>query len=358
MAENHVLIVVDMQEDFVTGALGSAAAEAIVPYVNEKIAWHVNGGRGPLIFTKDTHGADYLETQEGRNLPVPHCVKGTAGWEVVEPLRGWEASQCRVFEKPAFGSAVLAETLAEENKKEAITSITLTGLCTDICVISNAMVLKAFLPEVPVAVDLLCCAGVSRESAATALAAMRACQIETHMETPRLLLRPWRAADAEACFKYAGNPVIGSSCGWPVHKDVADSQEVIRTALSAPETYAVVLKETGEPVGSIGLLTGEAVHTAARVDGEGEIGFWVGEPYWGQGLIPEAVQYAFLRHCFENVGLDALWCGYFEGNAKSQRVQEKCGFRYHHTEEDKLCVPIGELRTTHFTYLSREDWDK
>jgi len=177
------------------------------------------------------------------------------------------------------------------------------------------------------------------------------------METDRLLLRPWRASDAPALYKYAANPNIGPVAGWPAHTSVENSAQIIRTVLSAPETYAVVLKEAGEPVGSIGLMTSGGLHTAEIGDGEGEIGYWIGEPYWGRGLIPEACR-ALIRHGFEGLGLSAIWCGYYDGNEKSRRAQEKCGFRAHHTEMDKPVLQLGGdvRRTEHFTLLRKADW--
>ena len=176
----------------------------------------------------------------------------------------------------------------------------------------------------------------------------------TTLETPRLLLRPWEETDAEALNKYAKDPAVGPIAGWPPHTSVENSREIIRTILSAPETYAVVLKQTGEPVGSIGLMFGDTVHSADIADGEAEIGYWIGVPFWGQGLIPEAVR-RLLRHGFEDLGLQAVWCGYYDGNTQSKRVQEKCGFQYSHTEYGKIS-PLGDVRTEHFTRLSRADW--
>lgn len=166
-----ILIVVDMQNDFISGALGTAEAQAIVPKVVEK----VKGFTGRVIFTRDTHFENYLSTQEGRNLLVPHCIKGSDGWQICAEL----APLCAEppVDKPTFGSYTLAELLATANIREPIGSITLVGLCTDICVIANAMVIKAFLPEVTVKVDAACCAGVTPESHKTALDAMRPCQI-------------------------------------------------------------------------------------------------------------------------------------------------------------------------------------
>ena len=171
-----ILIVVDMQNDFIDGALGTAEAVAIVPKVAEK----VRGFKGTVIFTRDTHGESYMQTQEGRNLPVPHCIKGSHGWEVcpaLEPLRTG-----LTIDKPTFGSAELGRLILELDAKELVGSITLVGLCTDICVISNAMIAKAFLPEVPVTVDAACCAGVTPESHRNALNAMKMCQVRIENE--------------------------------------------------------------------------------------------------------------------------------------------------------------------------------
>lgn len=167
-----VLVVVDMQNDFIDGALGTKEAVAIVPNVKRKIKEF----DGEVIFTRDTHQENYMETQEGRNLPVKHCIEGTDGWEISDELKPLVKSE--PINKPTFGSDELGRMLSEINEKEAIESIELIGLCTDICVISNAMVIKAFLPEVPISVDSACCAGVSVESHLRALEAMKVCQIE------------------------------------------------------------------------------------------------------------------------------------------------------------------------------------
>ncbi len=166
-----ILIVVDMQNDFIDGSLGTKEAVAIVPRVAEKI----RGFSGPVLFTRDTHQANYLNTQEGRNLPVVHCVEGTQGWQ----LRDEIAALCTSapVDKPTFGSTRLGEILRELDRQEPIASVTLIGLCTDICVISNALLVKAFLPEVPITVDAACCAGVTPASHKNALEAMKLCQI-------------------------------------------------------------------------------------------------------------------------------------------------------------------------------------
>lgn len=165
-----ILVVVDMQNDFIDGALGTAEAVAIVSKVADKI----KNFDGTVLYTRDTHEENYMETQEGRNLPVPHCIRGTEGWQVRTELQQASAT---VVDKPTFGSRELAEMLVDMNREEAIESITLIGLCTDICVISNAFVIKAFLPETPIIVDAVCCAGVTPESHARALEAMKVCQI-------------------------------------------------------------------------------------------------------------------------------------------------------------------------------------
>lgn len=165
---SKLLVVVDMQKDFVDGSLGTNEAVAIVPQVVQEI----ESFDGDVVFTLDTHSSIYLETQEGKNLPVPHCIKGTDGWKLdkaIEPL----ASGRRIFEKPTFGSVELAEYVADGDYDD----ISLIGLCTDICVLSNAMLIKAFLPEVKVSVIASACAGVTPESHENALSAMKMCQI-------------------------------------------------------------------------------------------------------------------------------------------------------------------------------------
>ncbi|MDR2962499.1 MAG: GNAT family N-acetyltransferase [Bacteroidales bacterium] len=177
-----------------------------------------------------------------------------------------------------------------------------------------------------------------------------------NLQTQRLILREWRESDAESLYKYAQNPNIGPIAGWQAHTSVENSREIIRAVLSVPETYAVVLRETGEVVGSIGLMTEKGImHSAEMGETEGEIGYWIGEPYWGLGLIPEAVR-ELARHAFEDLHLTALWCGYYEGNEKSKRAQEKAGFRYHHTEHNKPVPLLGEHRTEYFTKMTREEW--
>ena len=172
----NILIVVDMQTDFVDGALGTAEAQSIVPAVTDRIRLAKSAGER-IIFTRDTHGEAYMDTAEGKKLPVPHCIKGTDGWQIIPALR-FLADAAEVLDKPTFGSTALAAQLAQEHSTNPIGRITLIGLCTDICVISNAMLLKAALPEVPISVQADCCAGVTPQSHENALNAMKMCQID------------------------------------------------------------------------------------------------------------------------------------------------------------------------------------
>ena len=167
-----ILIVVDMQNDFIDGALGTEEAVKILPNVVNRI----KDFKGEVIFTRDTHERDYLSTQEGLNLPIEHCIKNTNGWEInkeIDSLRTTDA-----IDKVTFGSEELPLLLKEKNAKEEINSITIIGLCTDICVISNALLIKAFLPETEIIVDSNCCAGVTVEGHENALNAMKVCQIK------------------------------------------------------------------------------------------------------------------------------------------------------------------------------------
>ena len=163
-----ILVVVDMQKDFIDGALGTAEAVRIVPYVKDVIETF----NGKVFFTRDTHFEDYMQTQEGKNLPVKHCIKGTPGWEIHPELDALRTTE--PIDKVTFGSSELPKILGQA---ESIESITFLGLCTDICVISNVMITKAFFPEVPVIVDAKGCAGVTPESHKNALAAMKMCQV-------------------------------------------------------------------------------------------------------------------------------------------------------------------------------------
>ena len=165
------IVVIDMQNDFVDGALGTQEAQAMLPRMVEKLAAARAEGTA-LVFTMDTHGADYLQTQEGKKLPIEHCIRGTAGWQIADALQPFVREAAAILEKPTFGATALPAALADYDEIEFV------GLCTDICVISNALLAKAFYPEKRITVDAACCAGVTPESHANALAAMRMCQVE------------------------------------------------------------------------------------------------------------------------------------------------------------------------------------
>jgi len=165
----RLLIVVDMQNDFITGSLGSPQAHAILPNVRKKIELYKKNG-DDVLFTRDTHSDDYLDTQEGRFLPVVHCIEGTEGHSIADEL---DTEGCLMFDKPTFGSLELAEQVAAGGYDE----IELCGLCTDICVVSNALILKAQLPETVITVDAGCCAGVTEESHKAAVLTMKMCQV-------------------------------------------------------------------------------------------------------------------------------------------------------------------------------------
>ena len=176
----------------------------------------------------------------------------------------------------------------------------------------------------------------------------------TVLRTQRLMLRPWEESDAEMLYEYAKDPRVGPACGWEPHTSVENSREIIRTVFAEEETFAIVPDAVGHAVGSLGIMR-EGEGTAPVGRDEAEIGYWIGVPYWGQGLVPEAVREA-LRYCFETLGCSGVWCGYFDGNDKSRRVQEKCGFVYHHTERDKEWR--GMRITEHCTFMSRAQWEK
>ncbi len=171
---NKKLIMIDIQNDFVTGVLGTKEAQQMLPRLMEK----TGSFQGEILMTQDTHFENYLETQEGKLLPVSHCIKGTKGWELVpelEELR--QQRKAKVYQKSCFGSIRLAEDLKAAYEEGQLDGVELAGLCTDICVVSNALLIKAFLPEIPVIVDAGCCAGVTVEKHMAALEVMRSCQV-------------------------------------------------------------------------------------------------------------------------------------------------------------------------------------
>ena len=174
------------------------------------------------------------------------------------------------------------------------------------------------------------------------------------METDRLFLRPWREQDAKYLYEYARDPDVGPAAGWPVHTSVENSRDIIRNVLAVPYTYAVCLKENDRPIGSIGLKMGDATDLTDRED-ECELGYWVGKPYWGQGIIPEAAR-ELLQYAFTKLSMKKVWCGYYDGNEKSHRVQEKLGFVYHHTSCDVEVPLLGENRTGHVSVMTYDRW--
>ena len=174
------------------------------------------------------------------------------------------------------------------------------------------------------------------------------------MQTERLVLRPWEDADAADLYKYAKDPEVGPMAGWPVHTSVEGSLSVIRGVLGRPETYAICLREDGRAIGSIGLHLNGFTDMISR-DDECELGYWLGRPFWGRGIVPEAVG-EMLRHAFRDIGMRCVWCGHYDGNDKSRRVQEKCGFRYQWTT-DEVDVPLmHEVRKGHVSRITREEW--
>lgn len=174
---NKLLVVVDMQNDFISGALGTQEAEEIVPLVLEKIDSYRAAG-DKIIFTQDTHFPDYLKTLEGKNLPIKHCIKDSWGWELVEEIKALVSLENhQIFEKHTFACLEMARSLCESLDYN-IESIEIVGLCTDICVVSNALLLKAFLPETPISVSASCCAGIAPHIHEAALRILESCQIE------------------------------------------------------------------------------------------------------------------------------------------------------------------------------------
>ena len=174
------------------------------------------------------------------------------------------------------------------------------------------------------------------------------------LTTERLMMRPWKNEDASSLYEYAKDPKVGPAAGWPIHTSVEYSRHVIKEYLSGDGIFAVTLKDVDSAIGSVGIL--RAANANFKIGGnDGEIGYWIGVPYWGQGLIPEAVR-EITRFGFEEMDLSNLWCGYFDGNEQSKRVQEKCGYRYDRTEKDKEIALIGEIKTEHITCLTKEQW--
>lgn len=176
------------------------------------------------------------------------------------------------------------------------------------------------------------------------------------LTTDRLILRPWKVSDAKDLYHYAKDERIGPAAGWPPHKNIEESEEIIRSIFSQPGVFAVTPKGDDTAIGCIGLIIGSKSNFPISED-EGEISYWLGVPFWGQGLIPEAVK-EMIRYGFEELSLTTLWCGYFDGNEKSRRVQEKCGFTFHHTNQLQFYPLIDEWRIEHVSRLTKDEWQK
>ena len=174
------------------------------------------------------------------------------------------------------------------------------------------------------------------------------------LETDRLRLRPWEETDAPSLYECAKDPRVGPAAGWSAHPDAEHSLNTIRKFLSSEGTFAITLKDNGIAIGAVGL----SFRSTSKIDigdDEANVGYWIGVPFWNRGLVTEAV-HELMRYAFEDLGISVLWCGYFDGNERSKRVQEKCGFRYHHTEYDKERYEIGMTVTEHISRITKEEW--
>ena len=174
--------------------------------------------------------------------------------------------------------------------------------------------------------------------------------------TERLILRPWEETDAESLYEYAKDSEVGPIAGWSVHKSMEESLNVIRTVFTGKECYAICKKEDGKAIGAIELKLNGHTDMTER-DDECELGYWLGKPFWGNGYMPEAAK-EILRHGFEDLGMRTVWCGYYDGNKKSKRVQEKLRFSYHHTCNEVPVPLMNEIRIGHTNYMTREQWIK
>ena len=176
------------------------------------------------------------------------------------------------------------------------------------------------------------------------------------LTTERLILRKWTEADADSLYEYAKDPEVGPVAGWPPHKSTEESLDVIRNVLNGAECYAICEKGSNKAIGSIELILNGHT-TKAKRDDECELGYWLGKPFWGRGYMPEAAK-EMLRHGFEELGMKTVWCGYYDGNRKSKRVQEKLGFQYHHTCENEPVPLLNNIRTEHINVMSKGQWSR
>ena len=175
------------------------------------------------------------------------------------------------------------------------------------------------------------------------------------LTTNRLVLRRWEESDAEDLYLYAKNPAIGPPAGWQPHKSVEESRDIIKNVFCGPEAYAVCLKEDGKAIGAIELMRGGSSVNKLKNNDECELGYWIAKPFWGQGLIPEAAKEMLCR-AFEDLKMSKVWCGYYDGNEKSKRVQEKLGFKYQYTRNDVFVPAFDETRTEIMSCITKEEW--
>lgn len=174
------------------------------------------------------------------------------------------------------------------------------------------------------------------------------------LKTERLIMRPWQDSDAASLYTYASDERVGPIAGWPVHMSEKESLEIIRTVFAHPEIYAVALKDDNVAIGMAGLLIGKDSNFDIS-ENEAEVAYWIGVPFWGKGFIPEAVK-ELMRHAFENLSMNALWCGYFADNEQSFKAQAKCGFKHHHTEEAQFNQFMNDIRVEHISRIGKDDW--
>lgn len=176
------------------------------------------------------------------------------------------------------------------------------------------------------------------------------------LQTKRLTLRKWAASDADSLYEYAKDPAVGPIAGWPPHKSTEESLAVIQSVFNGAECYAICEKGSDKAIGAVELmLHGHSSHTVC--EDECELGYWLGKPFWGRGYMPEAAR-ELLRRGFEDLGTQKVWCGYYDGNVKSERVQEKLGFQYHHTCENVPVPLMNEIRTEHINVMTQEQWSR
>ena len=176
------------------------------------------------------------------------------------------------------------------------------------------------------------------------------------LQTKRLVLRPWAESDAESLYEYAQDNDIGPIAGWPSHTSIGDSLNAIRNVLTGAECYAICEKDNDTAIGAIELKLNGHTDMTER-DDECELGYWLGKPFWGKGYMPEAAT-ELIRHGFEDLGITTIWCGYYDGNSKSKRVQEKLGFIYHHTCNEVPVPLLHETRIGHTSFMTKEQWSK